>query len=669
MDWIILVFLLLYFSLTLVANVKLIFYFEHANDSSLTAPEVVCKLAILAGLQLAWLFILALPLDAYNQHSPLIDKAAGHVTAGLDMRLYWSVVTWFIILYLLLAVPFATFYYEADFDPRVTKAVPWRRALLKTLLAVFFTVVIVIIVYLLCRSISLSFDQEICAQWAGQDVSKPLAGFCESIAKTGAGPVSSAPLQAPQSSKGYFADTGAEKAPPGAPAVKMHVDVSVYLLAAMSFVGWFTFALFGGIGLAALPLDAFYNFRYRPRAISLGAFKEIRRQLGEKAKKLRFIGEALAQEEAVQESLSWREFKRKRQYRTDVNRYKKAVFDLDQEYRQLAVCMRERGENPFYSYLKLSLGVAALLLSIIWIGHTILNCVVPQILDISPVNHAVFGFLDAFLKILADHSLALLALLFYAFLVCYLLLCVIKGCFKFGANVFCFIGIHPMRKDETHLNSFLFNVVLVLVSCAAVIQFTARCFQGYTQSTMAAWIFDVQLLVLPFFGFIFKYNIFIYFFVAVAFITAIALLWKLCRAPPPSVTGSKKLEPIRPFPSVARQARLTTAEGAGDGAQRAPDGGAEGDGRETLLEDGDHHSKKKKKKRGKDKAAREEGSARDVAGTERVAGRVQFAVRQVDKSDSDDDRGEGQQPEASDEDEELVSHRKAWGKSRASRVA
>lgn len=74
MDWIILIFLLVYFLLALAANLKLLFYFEHASDSSLTVPEVVCKIVILAGLQLAWILIVALPLDVYNKHSPFASK-------------------------------------------------------------------------------------------------------------------------------------------------------------------------------------------------------------------------------------------------------------------------------------------------------------------------------------------------------------------------------------------------------------------------------------------------------------------------------------------------------------------------------------------------------------------------------------------------------------------
>lgn len=127
--------------------------------------------------------------------------------------------------------------------------------------------------------------------------------------------------------------------------------------------------------------------------------RETRRLIGEKARKLRFIGEALAREEAVQQELTWKDFRRKRQYRSDMNRYKKCVLDLEDEYKQLVVCMRERGENPLFSYLKLLGGVLALFLSIIWVIHIILNCLVPQLLNVSPIDNHIFGFLDAMLKV------------------------------------------------------------------------------------------------------------------------------------------------------------------------------------------------------------------------------------------------------------------------------
>ena len=36
----------------------------------------------------------------------------------------------------------------------------------------------------------------------------------------------------------------------------------------MSFISWFIFVLFGGIGLAAVPLDLIYDFCTRPKSMS-----------------------------------------------------------------------------------------------------------------------------------------------------------------------------------------------------------------------------------------------------------------------------------------------------------------------------------------------------------------------------------------------------------------
>lgn len=42
----------------------------------------------------------------------------------------------------------------------------------------------------------------------------------------------------------------------------------VYMIALVSFVGWFLFAIFGGVGLAALPMDLITAFTTRPKAMT-----------------------------------------------------------------------------------------------------------------------------------------------------------------------------------------------------------------------------------------------------------------------------------------------------------------------------------------------------------------------------------------------------------------
>ena len=43
------------------------------------------------------------------------------------------------------------------------------------------------------------------------------------------------------------------------------VSFPIYIMAFMSFFGWWLFVLFGGIGLSALPLDLMKTFQFRPK--------------------------------------------------------------------------------------------------------------------------------------------------------------------------------------------------------------------------------------------------------------------------------------------------------------------------------------------------------------------------------------------------------------------
>lgn len=51
----------------------------------------------------------------------------------------------------------------------------------------------------------------------------------------------------------------------------------------LSFLGLFLLVLFGGIGLAAIPMDFFIGFKYRVKRISFERYREEKNALGEKA--------------------------------------------------------------------------------------------------------------------------------------------------------------------------------------------------------------------------------------------------------------------------------------------------------------------------------------------------------------------------------------------------
>ena len=66
----------------------------------------------------------------------------------------------------------------------------------------------------------------------------------------------------------------------------------------------------------------------------------------------------------------------------------------------------------------------------------------------------------------------------------YLLITTVKGNFKLELIIMILGQIHPMKKDNTYMNSILFNVLLVMLTSVSVIQFSIRTFGEYILSNM-----------------------------------------------------------------------------------------------------------------------------------------------------------------------------------------
>ncbi|KAM3314616.1 hypothetical protein ACQJBY_033430 [Aegilops geniculata] len=75
---------------------------------------------------------------------------------------------------------------------------------------------------------------------------------------------------------------------------------------------------------------------------------------------------------------------------------------------------------------------------------------------------------------------------------CYLLIAVVAGEMMLGLKLV-FIIIHPMKWGGTLMNSFLFNVGLILLCSISVIQFCETTFAYYAQATAAQEIFGHTL--------------------------------------------------------------------------------------------------------------------------------------------------------------------------------
>ena len=157
----------------------------------------------------------------------------------------------------------------------------------------------------------------------------------------------------------------------------------------------------------------------------------------------------------------------------------------------------------------------SLVLSLLWILQICLF-----VLPDPPIT----GFLNNYFEWF-DSWFGLFGVLSVAVFSMYLQACVVKGCFKLGVRFF-FISLHPMKKNGTYMNSFLFNLGLILLCSLPVVQFSTQAFADYARFTDVNQIFGVQVKYLQFFEYFWTTNAFIYAILGMAGLSAIYLVLK-----------------------------------------------------------------------------------------------------------------------------------------------
>ena len=81
-----------------------------------------------------------------------------------------------------------------------------------------------------------------------------------------------------------------------------------------------------------------------------------------------------------------------------------------------------------------------------------------------------------------------------------------------------------MKKDKTYMNSFIFNVSLILLGSCAITQFCADCLYDYVSFTDIDSLFNVMIKHLKFFSIFYELHIFQYIFFGVFVLSFIFLI-------------------------------------------------------------------------------------------------------------------------------------------------
>ena len=120
----------------------------------------------------------------------------------------------------------------------------------------------------------------------------------------------------------------------------------------------------------------------------------------------------------------------------------------------------------------------------------------------------VYGFVNELFASLNRQGLNFVSTGIYGVLTIYLLWCVQKGNLSFGLRIPFVTSFHPMKRNETYLNSFLFNINLMLFASLATTQLSVYAFYSYTAGSHIGGILSGQAESLPMFGFVFTKRVF-----------------------------------------------------------------------------------------------------------------------------------------------------------------
>ncbi|XVF55091.1 hypothetical protein PTKIN_Ptkin06aG0008800 [Pterospermum kingtungense] len=480
--------------LVFLFNVYLLINYQHPDDAN---QAYFPKFVVVFGLSISAISILMLPADVANRQACRHAIYNGACSLTFPMKELWLAVYIVDAVLVFFVIPFAMFYYEGDQDKSVGKRI--KSALLWVVTTAIVCALLLGILYGLVGKVDFTV----------RHLSSATTNFPSTWEFSNGQPCIGNGARA---CSAYTANASSEK------TWTMRTTFPEYVVALATIVGSVLFSIFGGVGIACLPLGLIASFIRRPKAvITRSQYIKEATELGKKARELKKAADTLHQEE--------RSGSKGRKWRKNVKAVEKELLQLEEDVKLLEE-MYPQGEQAETSWAltvlgylaKLVLGTLGLIVSVAWIAHIVIYLLIDP--PLSPFLNEVFIKLDDIWGLLGTAA--------FAFFCFYLLLAVIAGAMMLGLRLV-FITIHPMKWGATLMNSFLFNVALILLCSISVIQFCATAFGYYAQATAAQEIFGHTLQSLRGIKYLYKYNVFQIAFIVLAgltFVYYVAFGWR-----------------------------------------------------------------------------------------------------------------------------------------------
>jgi len=504
------------FVILTVVGLYLVVKYQHPDDKN---DAYIPKLVVMFGFVLSGATVLLLPLDvANNEGYAGCDGFDTAICGGLNMELFWEIIYWLIPIWIFILIPVSTFYYEADDGMIMAGTSVGAKPNSRIKEAIKYELFVVVIFGLIFALTYLFLNETAIPV---REVTGPVfsEGPTYTIIPVADAAFSTSQLKPMGDQDTVVLDVNSANETLG--TIKLGVNPSVFYAGLMAWMGWFLFALFGAIGMAALPLDLILAFVDRPRHMDAVEFAEAQVLLRDRVNELVTVGELIKlekDEKAQQEGAKKGRFNREvrkaaAEEKKTLLQFKQAVYLLEEDAEDFANCTDNyKNYNPLIPIGCLILGICAFIVSLFWVLHIILY-VLPKD-PVTPFLNSYFQWFDKWFPLFGVLSVAIFSF--------YLLICALKGCFKFGLR-FLFFQVHPMKLNKTYMSSFLFNIGLVLLCALPVVLFSASAFQDYARYTTISQVVNVQLKYLRFFGWFWRNKVFEYALLCIMLLTCIYL--------------------------------------------------------------------------------------------------------------------------------------------------
>jgi LMBR1 domain-containing protein 1 len=299
--------------------------------------------------------------------------------------------------------------------------------------------------------------------------------------------------------------------------VTLQATLAIFLIAFVTFLGWVFFIMYAGIGLVALPMDNFIEFRRRPSLLKPIQYAREKKRIAERSDELAALAKKL--------KLDYRKLpvsersRGKRDRKKTLQGLQQLTLILERDWDELQLCEQSRYMNPscmnsFFPYFQLVGSIVGMVISLMWFLHIVLY-MLPGAWGgkpITPFLNSYLAWFDSWFPAFGTITIAVFTF--------YLLLCVMRGNFKFGMR-FTILPLHPMRYHKTLANSFLVNVGLIMLCTLPVVQFTADAFSSYARASDISTILNVQVKHLEWCAPLFKNQIFVIILLGFTVLTAL----------------------------------------------------------------------------------------------------------------------------------------------------